>query len=372
MDKRILITGGAGFIGSNLARNLVDAGYRVRILDNFSSQVHGDRADLPEVIKSNVEVLEGDVRSHHDLLRALKDIDVVYHFAASVGVGQSMYEIRSYIDNNNLGTANLLQALIKSPVERLIVASSMSIYGEGLYQSENGSVHAEVRRNLERLKAHEWEPLDEIGGLLRPIPTPESKRPDLASIYALSKYDQECMCLLIGQAYRIPTVALRFFNVYGRGQALSNPYTGVMAIIGSRLLNDLAPLIFEDGKQMRDFVHVADVAHACRLAMETEEVAGRAYNIGSGHHATIREIAVRMATALRKEHLQPEITGQYRVGDIRHCIADIQLAQDILGYKPRMTLNDGIQDLAQWLESQSPLDRSEKMRKELATKGLAL
>lgn len=374
--KRILITGGAGFIGSHLARELANSGHYVRVIDNFSSQVHGKERKAPEILGSDVQVLEGDVRSRSDMMKALREIDVVYHFAASVGVGQSMYEVTSYTENNNIGTANLLQLLIERrsefPVQRLIVASSMSIYGEGMYQSADGTIHSGARRSLEQLKQDDWEPRTERGVALHPLPTNESKSPDLASIYALSKYDQERMCLMIGQAYNIPTVALRFFNVYGRGQALSNPYTGVMAIFGARLLNNAPPVIFEDGKQMRDFVHVSDVARACRLALEREEAAGLAINIASGSHYTVREIAEKMANALGKSHIRPEITGKYRVGDIRHCFADIRLAEKALGFKPQVTLEQGIRDLADWLRGQTAEDRTHKMREELAVKGLAI
>lgn len=376
-NRTILITGGAGFIGSHLAKVLCSMGHNVRVMDNFSSQVHGERVQLRDqkndpTLNSIVEIVEGDVRSPQDLLKALRGVDVVYHFAASVGVGQSMYEVSSYIDNNNMGTAHLLQLLIEKPVERLVVASSMSIYGEGLYQSSNGKVHGEIRRNFDRLKFHDWEPQDESGNVLKPIPTPETKHPDLASIYALTKFDQEQMCLMMGRAYQIPTVALRFFNVYGRGQSLSNPYTGVMAIFASRLLNNAKPIIFEDGNQMRDFVHVSDVVQACCLAMQENNAIGHAFNIGSGHQYTVKEIAMRMAHALNKEPIQPEITGQYRIGDIRHCFADISKAKRVLGYQPKMTLSDGIVDLVEWLNSQKAIDRTQKMREELVAKGLTI
>lgn len=372
MRKKILITGGAGFIGSHLAQELATSGYDVRILDNFSPQVHGDTKCLPEAITSDVELIEGDVRSERDLARALDGVDVVYHFAASVGVGQSMYEIHSYVDNNNRGTAVLMQLLTRRPIQKLIVASSMSIYGEGLYEARDGSMRAELRRDLARLKGHEWEPADWDGSELRPVATPENKKPDLASIYALTKYDQERMCMIAGEAYGIPTVGLRFFNVYGRGQALSNPYTGVMAIFASRLLNDQPPMIFEDGNQMRDFVHVSDVAKACRLALESSAGDGMVFNVGSGNRYTVREIAQQMAKVLGKEHIQPEITQRYRVGDIRHCFADISLARNVLGFQPSVTLGDGMTDLAGWLTHQTAVDRTDRARDELISRGLAI
>src|SRR5690606_37240685 len=208
-----------------------------------------------------------------------------------------------------------------------------------------------------RLKAKDWEVRNEREEILYPIATPETKRPSLASIYALSKYDQERMCLMTGRAYGIPTAALRFFNVFGTRQALSNPYTGVLAIFASRLLNDHAPLIYEDGRQQRDFIHVSDVAQACRLALEKPQAADRVFNVGSGNAYTILEIAERMAAAMDKSHLTPEITEKYRVGDIRHCFADIMLARQLLGFEPRVRFEDGLIELVRWLEGQVATDQ---------------
>ncbi len=372
MSMRILVIGGAGFIGSHLADELLDHGHRVRALDNLSFQVHGPGRVRPEYLNKDVELVVGDVRDSDTVQRALRDIDVVYHLAAAVGVGQSMYEIASYTSQNNMGTAVLLEALIKRPVERLIVASSMSIYGEGLYRDREGREHQNVERSPAQLEAHEWEVQDTAGNLFTPIPTPETKQPCLSSIYALSKYDQERMSLLVGRAYKISTVALRFFNVYGTRQALSNPYTGVLAIFAARLLNNNPPLIFEDGFQRRDFVSVHDVTQALRLAMEVPEAAGHVFNVGSGRDITIQEIAQRMAEALHKEDIEPKITGRYRTGDIRHCFADITLASRILGYKPRVSLREGMIQLADWLEGQIAIDRSDEAGAELMARGLAV
>lgn len=375
-SKRILITGGAGFIGSHLAAELRNAGHEVRVFDNYSIQVHGESPARPEVLPSTVEVIRGDIRNQLQLDRAISGVDVIFHFAASVGVGQSMYEVRSYVDNNVLGTANLLQLLIEShkkrKIEKLIVASSMSLYGEGLYEARSGERIGDARRDLDRLREHDWETRAIDGDPLVPIPTPENKQPDLASVYALSKYDQERLCLIVGGAYQIPTTAMRFFNVYGRGQALSNPYTGVMAIFASRLLNNQAPRIFEDGNQRRDFVHVSDVARACRLAMEAPDANGRVFNIGSGENFTIREIAEKIAKVLEKNEIKPEITQTYRVGDIRHCFADISLAKEVLGYQPLISLETGLKDLAQWLRGKNAMDRTEQAAHELAARGLAV
>ncbi len=266
--KHVLVTGGAGFIGSHVAEELLQHGYRVRVLDNLSVQVHGVERETPTYLNPDVELIVDDIRNPDAVRRALKGIDAVYHFVAMVGVGQSMYELVRYTDVNNVGTAVLLEALIERPVERLVVASSMSIYGEGLYESADGTIHSDVERTLDQLKSNHWEMRSRTGEPLKPVPTPEWKTPSLASVYALSKYDQERMCMMVGRAYGIPSVALRFFNAYGPNQALSNPYTGVLAIFASRLLNGKPPILFEDGNQLRDFVSVYDVARACRLALE--------------------------------------------------------------------------------------------------------
>ncbi|MBI4787180.1 MAG: SDR family NAD(P)-dependent oxidoreductase [Chloroflexi bacterium] len=372
MSKLILITGGAGFIGSHLADKLLAHGHRVRAFDNLSSQVHGARPERPGYLDPQVEMVVGDIRDPEAVRKALQGVDAVYHLAARVGVGQSMYEIAQYTDVNNVGAAVLLEALIEKPVERLVVASSMSIYGEGLYRAPDGTLAVGVERGREQLRAKQWHVYNEKGEILTPVPTPETKLPNLASIYALSKFDQERMCLMVGRAYGIPTVALRFFNVFGPRQALSNPYTGVLAIFAARYLNDKPPLVFEDGWQERDFVSVHDVAQACLLALESRAAADQVFNVGSGNHYTIREIAVRMAKVLDKEHIAPEITGNYRVGDIRHCFADITQAREILGYEPQVTLDEGLVELGAWLEGQVALDHVAIASAELAKRGLTV
>ena len=372
MNKNVLITGGAGFIGSHLADELLNNGYNVRILDSLSEQVHGKNISRPEYLNDDVEVIVGDVRDLQKVKQALKGIDAVYHYAAMVGVGQSMYEIKEYTDVNNVGTAVLLEALSKNPVHKLVVASSMSIYGEGLYKDAAGNIKAGVDRSLDQLRQGDWEMYDANGNLLTPYPTPETKTPSLSSIYALSKYDQERMCLMIGKAYNIPTVALRFFNVYGTRQSLSDPYTGVLAIFASRLLNDNPLLIFEDGNQKRDFVSVLDIARASRLALETAEANNEVFNIGSGHAYTINEIAGKLSKILYKQHIVPEVCGKYRVGDIRHCFADISKARAILGYQPSVSLEQGLIELAEWLEGQTAEDKVTEARNELAMRGLTV
>jgi dTDP-L-rhamnose 4-epimerase len=371
MSKKVLITGGAGFVGSHLADDLLARGYQVRALDALSPQVHGENG-RPDYLHPDVELINGDVRDGDAVRAALQGVDAVYHLAALVGVGQSMYEIVRYTDVNNRGTAVLLEALVERPVERLVVASSMSIYGEGLYQGPDGALVSGTERTLAQLKERQWEVQDANGAIMQPVPTPETKTPTLASVYALSKYDQERLCLMVGRAYGIDTVALRFFNIYGTRQALSNPYTGVLAIFASRFLNNKPPLVNEDGYQQRDFVSVRDVAQACRLALEVPEAAGQVFNVGSGEPQTIRGIAERMAKVLGKEHIAAEITEKYRVGDIRHCYADISKAREVLGYEPQVTLDAGLTELAGWLESQTAEDRVEAAGAELAARGLTV
>jgi dTDP-L-rhamnose 4-epimerase len=372
MARQVLITGGAGFIGSHLADVLLRQGHRVRVLDTLSPQVHGAACERPEYLDSDVELVVGDIRDPAVVRNALAGVDRVYHFAALVGVGQSMYQLADYVSVNGFGTAVLLEALVERPVERLVVASSMSIYGEGLCVDGAGQPRPAVDRTHERMRAGDWEVRDAAGAELRPVPTPEWKAPSLASVYALSKYDQERLCLMTGRAYDIPTVALRFFNVYGPRQALSNPYTGVLAIFASRLLNGNPPLIFEDGMQQRDFVSVHDVAQACVLAAESGAAVGHALNIGSGTAHTVRGIADHVAQVMGRSGIAPQVTGKYRVGDIRHCFADITEARRLLGYAPRVTLDDGLAELAGWLEGQAAQDRVEQASRELAVRGLTV
>lgn len=296
----------------------------------------------------------------------------MYHLAAAVGVGQSMYKVRDYVQTNDLGTAVLGEALIRNPVRRLIVASSMSIYGEGLYLDGSGDLVENASRTIEQLGAGQWDILDEQGRPLEPLPTPETKRICLSSVYASNKFTQETLCMVLGRFYGIETVALRLWNVYGPRQALSNPYTGVLAIFASRLMNDRPPLINEDGRQQRDLVSVHDVATALRLALEVPRAAGQTFNIASGRRISILQLADRLASAMGKEHIQPRVTGEYRAGDIRHCVPDISLAREVLGYEPAHTLEASLDELTDWLRTQVAQDRVEQSRRELAERGLTV
>ncbi|WP_300438978.1 NAD(P)-dependent oxidoreductase [Christiangramia sp.] len=370
MIKKVLVTGGAGFIGSHLTDELINCGYEVRILDNLSKQVHGKEQKKPTYLNPKAEFHIGDVRDKQAVQYALNGVDAVFHFAAMVGVGQSMYQIRDYTEVNNVGTATLLECLIEKPVKKLVMASSMSIYGEGLYKDSNANLITECERELEDLKNDKWE-MYKNGKELQPIPTSEDKKPTLASVYALSKYDQERLSLITGKAYNIPTTALRFFNVYGTRQALSNPYTGVLAIFASRLLNNNPPMIFEDGNQKRDFIHVKDVARACRLAMEKPEADGEVLNIGSGNQYTITYIANQLAEVMNKD-IPPEITGNYRIGDIRHCFANTSKTEKVLGFTPEVDFKEGLLELAQWLKGEIAEDNVNKASDELAERGLTV
>lgn len=371
MSHYVLITGGAGFLGSHLADHLLAEGHRVRALDNLCAQVHGEAQARPSYLDARVELQVGEVEDPTAVVRALRGVDVVFHFAARVGVGQSMYQIRDYARTNDVGTAVLLEALTEHRLHRLVVASSMSIYGEGLYRSEQGQVLESVERDPELIRQGRWDPPGPDGTILTPVPTPEWKRPALASIYALQKYAQERMCLIAGRAYGIPAVALRFWNAYGPRQALSNPYTGVLAIFASRLLNGKPPLIFEDGEQQRDFISVHDVCRACLLAMEFPAAIGQAINVGSGAVSTVTAVARQLAQTLGSD-IAPEITRRHRVGDVRHCVPDITLAQRTLGYQPQVALGDGLADLVAWLRTQQAVDRVAEMNQQLASRGLAI
>ena len=369
--QNILITGGAGFIGSHLADELLRHGYDVRVLDNLTPQVHGDVA-RPSYLSDAVDLRAGDIRDPAAVRSALNGIDAVFHFAASVGVGQSMYCIRDYTATNNLGTAVLMQELADRPVQALVVASSMSVYGEGLYATADGRLYETAGRSFDQLKNRRWDLETTDGDPLTPIPTPETKTPQLESVYALSKFDQERMCLLVGRAYGIKTVALRFFNVYGTRQALSNPYTGVLAIFASRLLNGKPPIIFEDGEQRRDFVSVHDVVDACRKALEVPGADGGVFNIGSGESVSVLDVARIVGEALGVAGLAPEVTEKGRVGDIRHCFADITLARRVLGYQPRVRMEQGVVEVAEWVADEAAIDSVHQAGAELAARGLTI
>jgi dTDP-L-rhamnose 4-epimerase len=370
---RVLITGGAGFIGSHFADRLLADGHEVRALDNLDPQVHPD-GERPAYLDDAVELRVGDVRDHEAVARALEGMDAVVHFAAAVGVGQSMYEIERYTSVNSIGAAVVLEEALakRDRIGKMLVASSMSIYGEGQYRNprtgESGI--APGIRPETQLAARQWDVLAEDGGPLEPEPTAEAKPLRPTSVYAVNKRDHEELFLSVGAAYGVPAVALRFFNVYGERQALSNPYTGVAAIFSSRLLNDNRPLVFEDGQQTRDFIDVRDLVRGCALALTGDGADGRTVNLGTGRPTSILEVGQTIARGLGKQ-IEPEIVEEYRAGDIRHCFADTRLAGELLGFRAEISFEDGMRDLLAWLEGQQAVDAVEAAREALVTRGLA-
>jgi dTDP-L-rhamnose 4-epimerase len=367
---RTLVTGGCGFIGTHLVRTLSREGGEVVVLDSLEPQVHRGQAPA---LPPEVEFIRGSVGDPDAVDQALRGVDRVVHLAASVGVGQSMYEIERYVGNNAHATAVLLERIVAAEPRprRLVVASSMSIYGEGAYECSEHGATAPGPRSEDQLLARQWEcTCPTCGRELRPRGTKESKPLVPTSVYAITKRDQEEMCLVVGSAYALPTVALRFFNVYGPGQALSNPYTGVAAIFASRLLNGRPPVVFEDGRQSRDFVHVRDVVRGILRALESEEAVGHAINLGTGRATTVNEVGALLSHGLGVD-LEPERAGQYRAGDIRHCYADTERAANLLGFTCAVSLEDGMSELAGWLADQSADDRVDFATSELVARGLA-
>ncbi|PYS69441.1 MAG: nucleoside-diphosphate-sugar epimerase [Acidobacteria bacterium] len=369
--RNVLVTGGAGFVGSHLVDALVAEGHRVRVLDALVPQVHGANA-VPRNVNPGAEFICADVCSRDAVDKALEEIDAVFHEAAEVGVGQSMYEIERYVRANDLGTAVLLEAILarQPQIKKLIVASSMSIYGEGAYTCEScGIVYPQLRPN-DQLLDRRWEmECTTCGKVLTATGTPEEKPLFPTSVYAVTKQDQEQFCLAVGRSYKIPTVALRYFNVYGTRQALSNPYTGVCAIFSARLLNGHAPMIFEDGEQSRDFVHVSDIVQANLLALETDRADYQAVNVGTGVATSVRAVCNLLADGLGLD-IKPEIVGRYREGDIRHCISDITKARKLLGYEPKVSLNQGIPELLTWVRAQAAQDQVVSATAELESRQL--
>ncbi len=370
---RILITGGAGFIGSHIADRFLADGWAVRVLDNMDPQVHGEGIQRPPYLDERVELIRADICDRAAVIQAIRDVDVLSHHAAKVGVGQSMYEIERYARTNALGCSVVLDVVAnhRHGIKKMMVASSMSIYGEGLYECAAHGRFASEARTVLRLAAHQWEqPCPVCGCDLTPLPTPEDKLLDPASVYAIQKRDHEELFRVIGRAYGIPTVAFRYFNVYGVRQALSNPYTGVVAIFISRLLNRKPPMIFEDGRQRRDFVSVRDVAEANWLAANSPACDGEILNVGSGTSISVVELIDVLGDALGI-HMEPEITGKYRQGDIRHCFADISKLTARLGWRPAGALGNDAGELAEWVQSQVAIDYVDLARGALETRGLA-
>lgn len=370
-NRRALVTGGAGFVGSHLVDSLVSAGYKVRIIDALVEQVHGGK--IPEHLNPDAEFIHANLNDREAVAKALHGVEVVFHQAAEVGIAQSMYEIHRYVHGNDLATATLLEEIVerRDTIRKVVVASSHSIYGEGACRCENcGIVSFPETRSQEQLAARSWDyECTNCGNTLVSAGTPESKPNAPTSVYAINKQNHEQYSLVVGRAYKIPTVALRYFNIYGPRQSVSNPYTGVCAIFSAKLLNDKAPHIYEDGLQTRDFIHVSDIVAANLKCIETSSADYQVMNIGTGTATTIKDVAVTLGKVLGKE-MEPKMTGQFREGDIRGCIADISRARQLIGFEPKVRFEDGLGDLAGWLANGTALDRTDHAAKELAAHGL--
>ncbi len=368
----ILVTGGAGFIGSHLVDELVKKGHKARIFDNLDPQVHPD-GKKPDHINPEAEFIVGDVRDRDALKKAIEGQEIVFHEASAVGVGQSQYKLEYYVGVNVMGTATLLDILVndKHKVQKVVVAASMSSYGEGNFECKNcGIVRPPLRPESQMAKSDWNNYCPECGEAVKPVPTDEKARQNCNSIYAITKQNQEQMVLNIGQTYRLPSVALRYFNVYGPRQSLSNPYTGVAAIFMSRIKNGRRPVVYEDGLQTRDFVSVYDIVRANIRAMENPKADYRTFNIGRGEPLTIKSIAETLAKLYGREDIQPEVLNKFRKGDVRHCYADTTAAREILGFEAKTTFEDGMKDLIEWAKEAEADDRFETAAGELKEKGL--
>jgi dTDP-L-rhamnose 4-epimerase len=378
MEKHVLVTGGAGFIGSHLVDLLLERGFRVTVFDALLPQVHGlaevDADGWPTYLNPAAGRIHANLLDDGAFEAALDGVTHLVHLAASVGVGQSMTNIVDYTRNNVMAAAVMLEVLSKGhhTVERMAVASSMSIYGEGEYADAEGNRVMPQTRAREQLQQRQWDVMGPDGERLIPVPTRETKLLQPTSIYAVNKRDHEEMFLAVGRALDIPTIALRLFNAYGSRQALSNPYTGVAAIFISRLLNDSAPLVFEDGEQMRDFVHVRDVANAFATVLDSDKRLWDVFNVGSDRPIAIHDMAHVLARLLQK-NIAPQILHQYRVGDIRHCFGDTSKLRDTFGVTPQVDFEAGMAELIDWVRStEKPVDKSESSLSELREKGLVI
>jgi dTDP-L-rhamnose 4-epimerase len=370
--KNVLISGGAGFIGCNLAVALASRKYRVTVLDNFSAQIHGDSTVIfPAELE--IQILKGDVRSREDWLRSLVNQDVVVHFAAETGTGQSMYRIERYMGVNVLGTANLLELLANEPhsVKKILVASSRAIYGEGKYHcDEHGSIYPSSRAEADMLSGDFAVKCPACKRDVALLPTDEGSRIHPSSVYGISKQTQEQLFMTVAQSLRIPSVALRYQNVYGPGQSLLNPYTGILSIFSTRIRNGAPLSIFEDGNESRDFIYIDDVVEATRMAIESDAADYEVFNVGTGTRTDVLSVARRLCSALGGRSAI-EVSGKFRVGDIRHNFADVSKIQARLGFFPKVQFEEGIRRFAAWVTAQPvPADRFDDSIEELRRRGL--
>jgi len=371
----ILITGGAGFIGSNLTRKLVKKGFKVTVLDNLSKQIHGENENstLYSSIKDIATFIQGDVCNKSDWQKALRNQDAVIHLAAETGTGQSMYEISRYNEVNILGTTHLLDILANEnhSIKKMIIASSRSIYGEGKYLCKNdGVVYPNQRQDIDMAKGEFNLICNKCSEPLDLLATDEDSKVHPSSIYGITKQQQEQMILLMGKTLNIPAVALRYQNVYGPGQSLSNPYTGILSIFSTRLLNGNDIDIYEDGQESRDFIFIDDVVNATILALEKKEANNQIFNVGSGVATSVTEVA-NLLKSLYNSDVKISVTGKYRLGDIRHNYADLSKIKNALGFSPKFDFLTGITSFVNWVKTQEVMeDKYEISIQELENKGL--
>ena len=368
----MLVTGGAGFIGSHLVDALLERGERVRVLDNLDPLAHPD-GGVPDHLSPEAELVRGDLADAEAVRRALEGVDRVFHLGGAVGNGESMMNVRRAVDANSAGTATLLEAVLarRDRVRRVVLASSMVVYGEGTYRcAEHGELQPGPRSS-ERLRRREWDPrCPTCAGALEHVPAREDHPLRPVSVYAITKRDQEELALVLGAAYGLEATVLRYLNVYGPRQALGNPYTGVAAIFAARVLGGRRPIVFEDGRQVRDLVHVSDVVRATLSAMESPAGAGAAINVATGRRVEVLELARSLARELGCEDLEPELPGEFRAGDIRHCLADTTRARRLLGFEARVGLDDGLPELAEWVARQTVHERGDEALAELRARRL--
>ena len=368
----VLVTGGAGFIGRHLVKTLLRAGYSVRVLDTLSEQIHGPGAPLPQDL-AGAEFVHGDVRDADCLACALVGVNAVVHLAAETGVGQSMYEVERYVDANARGTACLLQALVGSPHPvRVVLASSRAVYGEGLYRCRRCGDVSPPPRHASALQRGAWDPLCPVcGGAIDPLPTHEAAGTEPGSVYAATKLAQEQLCRILGNAYAMSWVILRYFNVYGPEQSLTNPYTGILSTFHARAAHGYAIEVYEDGRESRDFVFIDDVVEAtCRALRHTEEQPhGLVLNVGSGIPVSIMELA-RTLVRIGGWDVPVHVTGGYRVGDVRHVFADTQRAKRMLGFAAATPLDEGLRRWLAWAAGRHDHDTTDAAREDLAARGL--
>lgn len=367
--NHILIAGGAGFIGTHLTRQALQGGHRVHILDNLSPQVHGDARFSPP---PGVQFIRGDVTRREDWEKALHGIDTVVHLAAETGTGQSMYEIDRYYRVNVQGTALLFDALANGPhsVDNVVLASSRSVYGEGAYlcRSCEPSGHRcfPASRSPQQLAEHDWSPrCPECDSPVDAVPTRETDPLSPASIYAATKLAQEELIRVACKSMGIAHAILRFQNVFGEGQSLKNPYTGILSIFSTRIRLGLPLPIFEDGEESRDFVHVEDIATAVMACVQNPQANGVTLNVGSGKPTSVRGVAQLLCSVMGSD-IVPHVTGEYRVGDIRHNFADVAEIERVTGFRPRIGLEAGLRRFCEWVGTQAvPEDMLDKANAEL-------